>query len=172
MGSEPRNHLQQFRPLKLWMEAKSIHSLYDILVWDHHNWFAWRDLPLPNHLKNQWANLKRTLMGVAPINKSTQDNYVWDPSGGKFIVKYGYQLLQSSYNLDNWNLRSAIWKNECLPKIKKKIAWTLLKGKILIAEDLKKKRDSSPSMCSLCCSEEESSQHLFLDFPFAQHCWH
>lgn len=119
MGSEPRNHLQQFRPLKIWKEAKRIHSLYEISVWDHNSWSTWRDLPLPNHLKNQWGDLKRTLMGVAPTNKSAQDSFVWDPSGGKFTVKDGYQLLQSSNNLDNWNLRSVVWKNECLPKIKK-----------------------------------------------------
>lgn len=111
MGSEPRSHYQQYRPLKNWMEVKILISLHDISVQDQNYWSAWKDLPLPNHLKNQWANLKIMLIGAAPTNKTSQDSFVWDPSEGKFTLKVGYQLLQSSNNLENWNLQLAVWKN-------------------------------------------------------------
>jgi len=114
--------------------------------------------------------MKITLAGVVPINKKIQDSYVWDPSGGKFTVKSGYKFLQPNNNLENWNLRSAVWKNECLPKIKF-FAWTLLNGKILTAENLRKKGIQGPSMWCLCRKEEESSQNLFLDCAIARHCW-
>jgi len=170
MGSEPRNLLQQFNTLKLWMEAKNLHSLFDISVWKHNSWLAWRDLPLSNNLRKQWADLKISLTGSAPLNKEPRDSFIWDPSGGHFTVKDGYKLLQSSPNLGNWNLRSVVWNTECLPKIKF-FAWTLLKGKILTAENLKKRGTHGPSICCLYCAEEESSQHLFSDCPFAQNCW-
>lgn len=95
-------------------------------------------LPLPNRLKNQWDDMKITLAGAAPINKKIHDSYVWEPSGGNFTVKSRYKFRQPINNLEKWNLRSAVWKNECLPKIKL-FAWTLLKGKILIMENLRKK---------------------------------
>lgn len=149
MALEPQIQCQQYRSLKNQMDAKSIISLHDISIWDQNSWSAWKDLPLPNNLKNQWAELKTTLTRAAPINKTTQDNFVWDPSGEKFTVKSRYNFLQPSNNLENWNLWIAVWKNECLPKIKI-FAWTLLKGKILTTENLRKKGIQGPSMSCLC----------------------
>jgi len=37
--------------------------------------------------------LKLLLVGDTPINKRSQDNYIWDPSGGNFTVKSGYNFL-------------------------------------------------------------------------------
>jgi len=34
------------------------------------------------------------LLGAAPINKEEQDGFIWDPNGGEYIVKSGYNLLQ------------------------------------------------------------------------------
>lgn len=76
MGSEPRNLHQQFSTLKLWMEAKNLHSLFDISVWEHNSWLAWKDLPLSNNLRKQWADLKISLMGSAPLNKDARDNFI------------------------------------------------------------------------------------------------
>lgn len=71
---------------------------------------------------------------------------------------------------NNWVLHKVVWKSECFPKIKF-FNWTLLKGKILTAENLKKRGILRPSICCLCRAEEESSQHLFLECPFSQSCW-
>lgn len=80
------------------------------------------------------------------------------------------QFRSNQSNYENWRLWPTIWKNECLPKIKF-FSWTLLKGKILIAENLRKKCIHGPSMCVLCHEEEESTQHLFLNCVIAKHCW-
>jgi len=114
--------------------------------------------------------LKFLLVGAAPINKESQDNYIWDPNGEKFTVKSGYNFLQRYNNYDNWNLWTTVWKNEYLPKIIF-FAWKLLKGKILTVENLKKKGFEGPSMCVMCQREEKSIQHLFLNCIIARHCW-
>eukprot|EP00253_Pinus_taeda_P022180 PITA_22180 len=69
-----------------------------------------------------------------------------------------------------WNHWRIIWKSEAIPKIKFFI-WLLLKGKVLTAENLKKRGIIGPSRCPNCCSAEETIQHLFLDCPFAKRCW-
>lgn len=94
---------------------------------------------LPPRLKSQWEALEILLVGAAPINKEDQDEFVWDPSEGNYTVKSGYNYLQNYNSHDDWNLWKAVWKNECLPKIKFFI-WSLLKGKIITVENLKKKR--------------------------------
>eukprot|EP00253_Pinus_taeda_P020455 PITA_20455 len=66
--------------------------------------------------------------------------------------------------------KKSVWKNACLPKIKF-FAWTLLKGKILIVENLRKKGIHGPFVCVLCQEEEESTQHLFLNCVIARQCW-
>lgn len=170
MGVKPRNLLQKFSTLQTWMEAKNLNSLYDISLWDHNSWLDWKDLPLPNNLRDQWADLKISLSGSAPINKAAGDRFIWDPSGGNFTIKDGYKLLQESSATGNWNLCTAVWKSEFLRKIKF-FNWTLLKGKILTAEKLKKRGILAPSICCLCRVEEESSHHLFFDCPYAQSCW-
>eukprot|EP00253_Pinus_taeda_P024119 PITA_24119 len=99
-----------------------------------------------------------------------EDRYIWDPSGGKFMVKEGYKILQATTQMANWNLHTTAWKSECLPKIKH-FNWTLLKGKTLTVENLRKRGIQGPSRCCFCCAEEESIQHIFLLCPFVQSCW-
>eukprot|EP00253_Pinus_taeda_P019011 PITA_19011 len=146
MGSKPRNLHQAFRPLQIWMEERNLTTL---------------DL---------WSNLKRSLAGSTPTNLGVEDRYIWDSSGGKFTVKEGYKILQATTQTANWNLHTTAWKSECLPKIKY-FNWTLLKGKILTAENLRKRGIQGPSRCCFCCNEEESTQHIFLLCPFVQSCW-
>lgn len=102
--------------------------------------------------------------------KETEDRYIWDTSGGFFSVKEGYKSLQNTTPVANWNLHSAAWKTECLPKVKH-FNWTLLKGKILTAENLRKRGIQGPSIYCFCRAEEESIQHSFLLCPFAKRCW-
>jgi len=99
-----------------------------------------------------------------------EDRYIWDPSGGKFTVKEGYKTLQAPSATGKWNLFATVWKSECLPKIKH-FNWTLLKGKILTAENLRKRGISGPSIYCFCRAEEESSHHLFFVCPLTQSCW-
>jgi len=49
--------------------------------------------------------------------------------------------------------------------------WMLLKGKILTADNLKRKGYEGPSCCAMCQRSGENIQHLFVGFPFARACW-
>lgn len=49
--------------------------------------------------------------------------------------------------------------------------WTLLKGKILTTDNLKKKGYEGPSRYAMCQKSEENIQHLFVECPFARACW-
>eukprot|EP00253_Pinus_taeda_P010247 PITA_10247 len=93
MGSKPRNLLQALRPLQVWMDERNLTTLFDISTWNHNNWQDWKDLQLPNDLRDLWSNLKSSLFGSAPTNTGVEDRYIWDPSGGKFTVKEGYKAL-------------------------------------------------------------------------------
>lgn len=170
MGTGPRSHIQNLKPLQRWMEANHLISLYHISEWDQSKWQGWKSIHTPIELEKQWHDLQTSLSGAAPIHREKEYRYIWDPSGGKYTVREGYKFLQESTQAANWKLYTAAWKTECIPKIKH-FNWTLLKGKVLTAENLKKKGIQGPSICCFCHAEEESSQHIFQQCPQIQHCW-
>ena len=170
MGKDERMMQVNFRPLQRWMAEAKIKTLYDISLWDQNCWTGWRPLPLPDDLKNLWAELKISLTGSAPTNRMKEDSFVWDPNGGNYTVKEGYKVLQNASATNNWPLQKAIWRTECLPKVKL-FNWTLLHGRILTAENLRKKGIQGPSICCMCKEAEESIPHLFIECPFARACW-
>jgi len=134
MERNPLNLQQNLRGLHFSMEERRINTLYSISQWDQDNWLGWKIPTIPKRLKSQWEKLKSHLSGAAPINREDQDDFVWDPNGGEYMVKSMYNLLQEHQNQQDWSLWKATWKTECLPKIKVFI-WTLLKGKILTYEN-------------------------------------
>eukprot|EP00253_Pinus_taeda_P033675 PITA_33675 len=170
MGSEARGSLQKFGPLQHWMKEANIKTLYDISLWDQNCWKGWKPLAFPNDLRNTWNDLKLSLTGSAPTNRLAEDKFVWDPNGGCYTVREGYRVLQNASTVNSWSLHKAVWKVECLPKVKL-FNWTLLHGKILTAENLRKKGIHGPSICCMCREEEESCSHLFIECPFAKACW-
>eukprot|EP00253_Pinus_taeda_P010548 PITA_10548 len=170
MNTNPRNLQLELRPLQTWMEARRLHTLFDISSWNHDKWKDWKELHLPQDLEDLWHKLKTTLSGAAPVNREAEDSYIWDSCGGSFSVKEGYKSLQNSLPSPNWNLHSATWKSECIPKVKH-FNWTLLKGRILTAENLRKRGIQGPSICCFCKAEEETIQHSFLLCPWVQNCW-
>ena len=108
MGSEPRNLTQNLRPLQIWLEAKSLNSLYDISTWDQNSWQDWKRLSPPKNLRNLWTELKLSLSGSAPTNNLTEDRFVWDPNGGIYTVKEGYKILQNATVTNNWALHKVV----------------------------------------------------------------
>eukprot|EP00253_Pinus_taeda_P017560 PITA_17560 len=132
MGTEARDTLPNLRPIHLWMEAKKLKSLYDISIWEQNWWLGWKHLRIPFNLREQWADLKLSLTGSAPLNRLSEDKYMWDPNGGSYTAK---------------------------------------EGKILTAENLRKRGILGPSICCLCREAEESNNHLFLECTFARNCW-
>lgn len=63
-----------------------------------------------------------------------------------------------------------MWRIEAPPKIKFFI-WLLLKGKILTAENLRRRGIIGPSKCPNCCKSEETMHHLFIECPVVVDCW-
>jgi hypothetical protein len=64
-------------------------------------------------------------------------------------------------------LWKGIWNSKTLPKVDMFI-WTLDHNNILTGENIKKKGWEGPTRCSLCCQQEESTNHLLLSYPFAK----
>lgn len=162
MGKEPLNLLMGHEDIQNWMKSRGFTTLYSISSWENRNWQEWYIPSIPQNLKGQWDSLPHHLKGVAPTSMEEEDTFVWDPSGGSYTVKIGYTTLQEEQNQQDWAPWKFIWKTESLPKIKIFI-WTLLKGKILTSENLKRKGFSGPSKCQTCLMEEETIQHIFLD---------
>eukprot|EP00253_Pinus_taeda_P032878 PITA_32878 len=148
MGTEAREMSPKYRPLQQWM----------------------RSLSPPNGISNLWDDLKLSFIGSAPTNRLLDDKFVWDTTGGSYTVKEGYKALQNSTASNNWHLYKTAWRTESLPKVKL-FNWTLLHGKILTAENLRKKGIQGPSICCMCRGAEEISDHLFIDCPVARSCW-
>lgn len=88
------------------------------------------------------------LKGVAPLSLDSKDSLHWDPGGGVFSVKSRYASLHQQENND-WEHWREAWKIESLPKIKVFMC-TLLKGKILTADNLKNKGYEGPLRCAMC----------------------
>eukprot|EP00253_Pinus_taeda_P031912 PITA_31912 len=170
MGTEARGAVLNYRPLKHWMDQAKLRTLFDISQWSQNDWKGWKALTLPPNLEKFWADLKVSLSGLAPINRTTEDKFIWDPNGVNYTVKYGYKTLQNSPAANNWPLHKVVWRIDSLPKVKM-FNWTLLHGNILTAENLRKKGIHGPSICCLCKNAEETCGHLFIECPFARNCW-
>eukprot|EP00253_Pinus_taeda_P003539 PITA_03539 len=170
MGTEARETLPNYKPLQQWMDQAKQRTLFDISQWNQNDWKGWKSLALPPNLENSWAELKNSLSGLAPINKTTEDKFIWDPIGGNYTVKDGYKSLQNSSAANTWPLYKVVWRIDSLPKIKI-FNWTLLHGNILTAENLRKKGIQGPSICCLCKNAEETCGHLFIECSFARQCW-
>eukprot|EP00253_Pinus_taeda_P002659 PITA_02659 len=117
MGMQARGDLPKYRPLQQWMNQANLKTLYDISQWDQNVWKGWKSLALPNDLTNIWVDFKASLFGSAPTNRTSEDKFIWDPSGGCYTVKEGYKTLQNTAPINNWSLHKVAWKIESLPKI-------------------------------------------------------
>lgn len=131
------------------MRGKGVNTLHSISLWNQREWQDWQILTIPTNLEVQWNKLRQLLKGAAPINYDEEDDFLWDPSGGKYTVKTGYKILQEQPNQQDWGFWKIVWQSESLPKIKM-FTCTLLKGKILNREKLKKKASKAhqDSQCS------------------------
>jgi hypothetical protein len=64
----------------------------------------------------------------------------------------------------------SIWNSDGMPK-NNFLCWLLVHNKIPTSENMKKIGISGPSCCILYQSDEESIQHLFIEFQFAREFW-
>eukprot|EP00253_Pinus_taeda_P036032 PITA_36032 len=173
MGLPPLNTIDEAIPIIHHLNCKDIQRLDQISKWDLNSgaWIGWEFPATPPVLDSSLKVLQNNLQNRAPIKKGAADGSRWDPTGSSYTVKSGYQYIcNDTYQNPIWNHWQIIWKLEAIPKVKF-FNWLLLKGKVLTAENLKKRGIIGPSICPNCCSAEEIIQHLFLDCPFARRCW-
>ena len=115
-----------------------------------------------------------------PISKtgSVQDKILWKYSkNGDYQVKKAYEFLVKDHSTFArkaqtqervWNL---IWRVKVLLKINN-FMWKLMHDSLLTLLSLKNRGISTPSTCTLCNEDDESTTHLFLLCPFTRACWH
>ena len=89
-------------------------------------------------------------------------------SKGGFAVKSFYRCLNPPFTMKfPWK---GIWK----PKVPPQVAffmWTAALGKILTAENLRKRNIVIVSWCCMCKADGESIDHLFIHCPVAKELW-
>lgn len=160
-------------PAISWLNDRGIWCLAQITHWGNYSqsWAGWKLPDYPRELETSVVALKNLLHSKAPTQRGKQDGYRWDPTGTQYTTKAGYQhLCDSAFPQTIWNQWKLVWRAEAPPKVKF-FFWLLLKGRILTAENLKKRGIMGPSRCPNCCQAEETIQHLFIDCQVVDDCW-
>ncbi len=137
MGNPPLANQINIQNLRGWMSTNGIFNLNDISLWKNGNWAEWRTPNLPRNLKSQSNSVINLLKRVSPLSLDSQDSFIWDPNGGEYSVKSGYLTIQAQKDKQYYVHWRTVWKAEILPKVKIFIR-TLLKGKVLTVDNLKK----------------------------------
>ena len=81
------------------MIKEGLHKLSNISTWEiDGDWKQWAKPNIPFNLTNEWDKLISLLVGEAPIDKNKNDIHIWEPIGGDYTVKIGYQKLHEKQN--------------------------------------------------------------------------
>lgn len=98
-----------------------------------------------------------------------KDQLIWN---GTCSGKLSFKEARSFLNPANQNVPWAklIWK-QSIPPSKSFIAWRLLHNRMPTDECLRQVGCITVSVCSLCYCAAETTQHLFLECPFATRLW-
>jgi len=138
LGQQPINRHNDAIPILTFLNNRGIFYLDQISRWDplSHIWLGWTFPTIPNDINNSLSALLSLLHGKAPIKKNEKDGFQWDPSGSDYSIQAGHQHINyNTLHMPLWNQWRIVWKSEALPK-NKFFTWTLLKEKILTAENL------------------------------------
>jgi hypothetical protein len=171
MGKQPLWQHMHLRPLINWLDLQGKKYISDISSWsaDTGDWIGWNLQNLPSNLQDAAHQLQILLKGCAPIHTTLKDQRGW--GNGIYSVKQGYSQLLSQMNLPPkdklWNF---LWTNDSPPKVNS-FCWIMAHGKLLTGENLLKRNIHGPFRCELCGKALETSQHIFLLFPFSITVW-
>jgi hypothetical protein len=124
---------------------------------------------IPPQLSQRFNNLSLLVQQVTIPLEPTQDLLLWKHSdSGEFHLADAYKFISPQFQDLDWS--KFLWSPD-IPPSKSLLAWRLMHNKMPTAENLKLRGCAFPSMCSLCCSKEESSFHLFFECQFAVKIW-
>lgn len=98
-----------------------------------------------------------------------EDQMIWEHSdNGEMAFKDAFKFLHKPNQNLSWG--KLIW-SPFIPPSKSFILWRLLHNKMPTDDQLKNRGCMMAYVCSLCCNEEETSMHLFLNCSFAKDIW-
>lgn len=118
------------------------------------------------------------IMSIKLCPQATHDVLGWHyTKEGLYTVKSAYwlanqlnQTQESQPPPGNTLLKATVWKLKTAPKIQH-FLWRLLSGALATGHNMRRRHIHSQSRCRRCCQEEETTQHLFFDCPYAQSLW-
>eukprot|EP00253_Pinus_taeda_P023772 PITA_23772 len=171
MGHPPLSEINEISELRVWLRARGIRKIEDIVEWDDDgNWKSWILPIIPEHLNDQLNPFTAEIADFAPVHKNEEDTWGWGQTR-VYSAKQGYLQMQSKKDLVH---PEGVWKQiwECfsIPKINF-FFWTLFQNKILTGENLCKRNIVGPHRCVFCKKSLETAVHIFLECEYAQKTW-
>jgi ribonuclease HI len=139
----------------------------------HSKWRQWKlshhELEVPDNLNLQgWHNqAKRRQI----LTREGPDILRWGYSpAGTFNIKEAYLLQEPSHEQNKEPIWSKVWNKELWPKVST-FLWLVVHNRALTWDNLRKRGFIGPSICALCCQQEESKEHLFNGCHYSQQIW-
>eukprot|EP00253_Pinus_taeda_P007952 PITA_07952 len=136
---------------------------------------AWKngaELELGQRWWNEWNVFTQELLRSNIRLSDRQDELLWaHAESGEYAPKDGYKFLMSrkGWRDPEWWAKQ-LWKLKCPPK-SKILFWCILRGKIPTWENLQSRFLQGPGRCTLCKTEAETVNHLFLKCPESLKVW-
>jgi len=125
---------------------------------------------VPQVLRTVYPSLhhKLNLVTIPLIQK--EDKLLWkNYHDGNLSFKYAYLFHNTSTtHFSSW--ATCIW-NKAIPPSKSMLMWRILQEKIPTDDQLLKRGCQLSSICNLCNSSMETTNHLFLECSFATQIW-
>ena len=135
-------------------------------------WMSSTNLHLDNRWMEEWNRYVADLSLSSVRISDSADILRWvHAQTGVYTPKFGYKWLMTQEGWGNpawWS--KPLWKLKS-PAKTRLFFWCILHNKVPTWDFLQKRGKQGPSWCSLCKSEEESPQHLFLFCPFNASLW-
>lgn len=145
----------------------SVHHLLRAKVEDFIEHGKWK-IPqaILEHNHNLSSELSRISIPISPVN----DSLYWAASNsGELTSKDAYNFLFPVTSAQYWC--KLIWSTS-IPPSKSFLIWRLIHNKVPTEDKLWSRGCHVVSICSLCCQDYETSDHLFFGCSFALRFWH
>lgn len=124
-------------------------------------WKEFDNIPIPPIDKIKLQKILKQRI-ISPSLRD--DKLIWCSSNeGVYKVRNGYNCI-----VKNCNLQS---KDSIIPKAGI-FLWAALQKRILTADWFHKLGYASPSCCPVSEKDEETADHILLNYNYAQECWH
>ena len=90
-------------------------------------------------------------------------------SKGSFSIKEDYNIKIRN-RVEEDEIWEKIWSTNPWPKVAT-FCWLVVKWRLLMGENLRRRGIQGPSWCVLCANQEESMNHLLDTCPFTADLW-